>query len=101
MRSAARNKPPAGAIPSYGCRHADTSEQTVTAGHRSLGGTAGPHLGSRRMRVIRSLLHPEDLAELVGREYDIPTPVKGKLLGCGFNDSYLLTDADGGRRVLR
>lgn len=53
------------------------------------------------MRVIRSLLHPEDLAELVGREYDVPGPVKGKLLRCGFNDSYLLTDADGGRRVLR
>ncbi|GAB3426229.1 phosphotransferase enzyme family protein [Flindersiella endophytica] len=53
------------------------------------------------MRVIRSLPHPDDLAELVERDYHIPAPVKGKLLGSGFNDSYLMTDAGGGRRVLR
>lgn len=53
------------------------------------------------MRVIHSLPHPDDLAEVVEREYDLPSPVEGRLLGRGFNDSYLMTGADGERRVLR
>lgn len=53
------------------------------------------------MRVVHSLLHPDDLAQLVEREYPIPGPVKAKLLSRGFNDTYLITDAEGGRRVLR
>lgn len=53
------------------------------------------------MRVICSLLHPEDLAEVVGEAYDLPTPVTVRLLCRGFNDTYLLTDNAGGRRILR
>ncbi|MEQ4304958.1 phosphotransferase [Plantactinospora sp. B6F1] len=53
------------------------------------------------MRVTHSLLHAEDLAQLVEREYAIAAPVRVNLLNRGFNDTYLVTDADGGRRVLR
>lgn len=53
------------------------------------------------MRTVRSLLHPADLAELVGREYEIPPPVTARLLQRGFNDAYLIIDGDGVRRVLR
>ena len=53
------------------------------------------------MRTVRSLLHPVDLGELVGREYEIRPPVTAKLLQRGFNDAYLVTDGDGVRRVLR
>ncbi len=53
------------------------------------------------MRVTHSLLHPEDVAELVEREYTIAAPVKVGLLNRGFNDAYLVTDVEGGRRVLR
>lgn len=53
------------------------------------------------MRVIHSLLHAEDLAQLVAREYAIAAPVRVSLLRRGFNDTYLVTDAEGGRRVLR
>jgi Ser/Thr protein kinase RdoA (MazF antagonist) len=53
------------------------------------------------MRVTHSLLHVEDLAELVEREYPIAAPVRVSLLNRGFNDTYLVTGADGGRRVLR
>lgn len=52
-------------------------------------------------RVIRSLLHPDDLARLVEREYDVAAPVTARLLGSGFNDSYRVTDRDGDVRVLR
>src|SRR5215475_7815699 len=53
------------------------------------------------MRVTHSLLHVEDLAQLVEREYAIAAPVKVSLLNRGFNDSYLVTDVEHGRRVLR
>jgi Ser/Thr protein kinase RdoA (MazF antagonist) len=53
------------------------------------------------MRVTHSLLHTEDLAQLVEREYAIAAPVKVSLLNRGFNDTYLVTDVEGGRRVLR
>lgn len=53
------------------------------------------------MRVTHSLLHVDDLARLVEREYAIPAPVTVSLLNRGFNDSYLVTAADGARRVLR
>jgi len=53
------------------------------------------------MRVTHSLPHAEDLAQLVDREYAIAAPVKVSLLNRGFNDTYLVTDVDGGRRVLR
>ncbi|MGN9909873.1 phosphotransferase enzyme family protein [Phytohabitans sp. LJ34] len=53
------------------------------------------------MRVTHSLLHAGDLAQLVKREYAIAAPVKVSLLNRGFNDSYLVTDVEGGRRVLR
>ena len=35
------------------------------------------------------------------REYVIAAPVKVSLLNRGFNDTYLVTDVEGGRRVLR
>ncbi|GIH07900.1 homoserine kinase [Rhizocola hellebori] len=53
------------------------------------------------MRVTHSLLHTDDLARLVAREYAIAAPVKVSLLNRGFNDTYLVTDAEGERRVLR
>jgi Ser/Thr protein kinase RdoA (MazF antagonist) len=53
------------------------------------------------VRVIRSLIHPDDLARLVEREYDAATPVVARLLSRGFNDTYLIIDADRRRRVLR
>ncbi|WP_326554535.1 phosphotransferase enzyme family protein [Micromonospora sp. NBC_01813] len=53
------------------------------------------------MRVTHSLLHTGDLAQLVEREYAITAPVKVSLLKRGFNDTYLVTDVEGGRRVLR
>lgn len=53
------------------------------------------------MRVTHSLLHTEDLAQLVEREYAIAAPVTVSLLNRGFNDTYLVTDVGGGRRVLR
>lgn len=53
------------------------------------------------MRVTHSLLHTDDLADLLACEYAIAAPVKVSLLNRGFNDSYLVTDGDGGRRVLR
>lgn len=53
------------------------------------------------MRAIHSLLHPDDLARLVEREYALPAPVRVRLLRRGFNDTYLITAADGERRVLR
>jgi Ser/Thr protein kinase RdoA (MazF antagonist) len=53
------------------------------------------------MRTVRSLLHPVDLGELVGREYEIRPPVTATLLQRGFNDAYLITDGHGARRVLR
>lgn len=53
------------------------------------------------MRVTHSLLHTDDLAHLVEREYAIAGPVTVGLLNRGFNDTYLVTDAEGGRRVLR
>jgi Ser/Thr protein kinase RdoA (MazF antagonist) len=53
------------------------------------------------MRVTHSLLHADDLAQLVQREYAVAAPVKVSLLNRGFNDTYLVTDAEGGRRVLR
>jgi Ser/Thr protein kinase RdoA (MazF antagonist) len=53
------------------------------------------------MRVTHSLLHTEDLAQLVEREYAVLAPVTVNLLNRGFNDTYLVTDVDGGRRVLR
>ncbi len=65
------------------------------------GGTAGPLIGSLGMRVTHSLLHTDDLADLLVREYAIAAPVKVSLLNRGFNDTYLLTDVEGGRRVLR
>ncbi|MEE6309164.1 phosphotransferase [Plantactinospora veratri] len=51
--------------------------------------------------MTHSLLHAEDLAQLVEREYAIAAPVTVSLLNRGFNDTYLVTDAEGGRRVLR
>src|SRR5688572_12887472 len=62
---------------------------------------SGPHIGSLDMRTTHSLLHTDDLAQLVEREYAIAAPVKVSLLNRGFNDTYLVTDLDGGRRVLR
>lgn len=53
------------------------------------------------MRVTHSLPHTEDLAHLVAQEYTIAAPVKVSLLNRGFNDTYLVTDVEGGRRVLR
>jgi Ser/Thr protein kinase RdoA (MazF antagonist) len=53
------------------------------------------------MRVVHSLPHPDDLAELITREYDIAGPVTVSLLRRGFNDTYLVTDAAGDRQVLR
>jgi Ser/Thr protein kinase RdoA (MazF antagonist) len=53
------------------------------------------------MRVTHSLLHVDDLAHLVEREYAIAAPVKVGLLNRGFNDTYLVTDREGDRRVLR
>lgn len=53
------------------------------------------------MRVTHSLLHAEDLAQLVEREYAVAAPVRVSLLKRGFNDTYLVTDAAGDRRVLR
>lgn len=53
------------------------------------------------MRATHSLLHPDDLAQLVEREYAIAAPVTVSLLNRGFNDSYLVSDVNGGRRVLR
>ncbi|MEE6262799.1 phosphotransferase enzyme family protein [Plantactinospora sonchi] len=53
------------------------------------------------MRVTHSLLHAEDLAQLVEREYAVAAPVTVSLLNRGFNDTYLVTDVEGGRRVLR
>jgi Ser/Thr protein kinase RdoA (MazF antagonist) len=53
------------------------------------------------MRVTHSLLHAEDLAQLVEREYAVAAPVTVSLLNRGFNDTYLVTDVEGARRVLR
>jgi len=53
------------------------------------------------MRATHSLLHAEDLAQLVEREYAIASPVRVSLLNRGFNDTYLVIDVEGGRRVLR
>lgn len=53
------------------------------------------------MRVTHSLLHADDLAQLVEREYAIAAPVKVSLLNRGFSDTYLVTDVEGDRRVLR
>ncbi|GIE99446.1 phosphotransferase enzyme family protein [Paractinoplanes rishiriensis] len=53
------------------------------------------------MRVTHSLLHAEDLARRVEREYAVAAPVTVSLLNRGFNDTYLVVDAEGGRRVLR
>ncbi|MBQ1049679.1 phosphotransferase [Micromonospora sp. C51] len=53
------------------------------------------------MRVTHTLLHGEDLARLVQREYVVAPPVTVSLLKRGFNDTYLVTDVEGGRRVLR
>jgi len=53
------------------------------------------------MRATHSLLHAEDLAQLVEREYAVAAPVRVSLLNRGFNDTYLVTDVEGGRRVLR
>ncbi|MEO3927666.1 phosphotransferase [Micromonosporaceae bacterium B7E4] len=50
---------------------------------------------------MRVTLHAEDLAQLVEREYAIAAPVKVSLLNRGFNDTYLVTDVEGSRRVLR
>ncbi|GAA1039620.1 hypothetical protein GCM10009557_58760 [Virgisporangium ochraceum] len=58
-------------------------------------------VGSPDMRVTHSLLHTDDLARLLEREYAIVAPVTVSLLNRGFNDTYRVTDADGGRRVLR
>src|SRR5687767_4652032 len=62
---------------------------------------SGPHIGSLDMRVTHSLLHTDDLARLVEREYAIAAPVAVTLLDRGFNDTYLVTDVAGDRRVLR
>jgi Ser/Thr protein kinase RdoA (MazF antagonist) len=53
------------------------------------------------VRVISSLLHPDDLSRLVERDYDIAGPVVATLLRRGFNDTYLLVDRAGERRILR
>ncbi|GAA0952356.1 phosphotransferase enzyme family protein [Virgisporangium aurantiacum] len=53
------------------------------------------------MRVTHSLLHTDDLARLVEREYAIAAPVTVSLLNRGFNDTYLVTDVEGDRRALR
>lgn len=61
-------------------------------------------LGAERsptMRAFRSLLHPADLGLLVEREYEIEGPVEVLLLRSGFNDTYLVTEPSGDRRVLR
>src|SRR5262245_18591761 len=58
-------------------------------------------VGSLVMRVTHSLLHAQDLAQLVEREYAVAAPVTVSLLNRGFSDSYLVPDIDGGRRVLR
>jgi Ser/Thr protein kinase RdoA (MazF antagonist) len=65
------------------------------------GGPPGPHIGSRDMRVTHSLLHTDDLARLVEEQYAIAAPVTVRLLNRGFNDTYLVTDVEGDRRVLR
>lgn len=55
------------------------------------------------MRIVHSLLHPDDLADLIGKEYDFDQalPIDVRLLARGFNDSYLVTDSGGRRHVLR
>ncbi|HVX42288.1 MAG TPA: hypothetical protein VHC49_00285 [Mycobacteriales bacterium] len=53
------------------------------------------------MRTVRSLLHPDDLSELIEQQYQIATPVTTTLLQRGFNDAYLVTDGRGDRRMLR
>lgn len=53
------------------------------------------------MRVIHSLLHPDDLAGLVERDYALATPVTVQLVNRGFNDTYLVSDGQGVRRILR
>jgi Ser/Thr protein kinase RdoA (MazF antagonist) len=53
------------------------------------------------VRVTHSLLHTDDLARLVEREYALAGPVTVSLLNRGFNDTYLVTDIQGDRRVLR
>jgi Ser/Thr protein kinase RdoA (MazF antagonist) len=53
------------------------------------------------MRVVRSLLHPADLAHVVTEQYEIEPPVTASLLQRGFNDAYLMIGADRGRSVLR
>lgn len=53
------------------------------------------------MRVTHSLLHAEDLVQLVEREYAVAAPVTVSLLNRGFNDTYLATDVEGAHRVLR
>ena len=53
------------------------------------------------MRAVHSLLHRDDLARLVEAEYDVDAPVAVRLLRRGFNDTYLVTEATGARRVLR
>ena len=54
-----------------------------------------------RVRAVRSLLHPDDLARLVAEEYAVATPVTVALLRLGFNDTYVVTDAAGERLALR
>lgn len=53
------------------------------------------------MRVIHSILNPDDLASLVGLEYEIPAPVAATLLRRGFNDTYRARDAVGRLYALR
>lgn len=53
------------------------------------------------MRVIHSLLHADDIARLVEREYSVTLPVTATLLSRGFNDTYLVADSEGGHCVLR
>ena len=54
-----------------------------------------------RVRAVRSLLHPDDLARRVAQEYAVATPVTVALLRLGFNDTYVVTDAAGERLALR
>ncbi|WP_422772197.1 phosphotransferase enzyme family protein [Plantactinospora sp. WMMC1484] len=51
--------------------------------------------------MIHSLLDADDLARLVEWEYAVAAPVRVSLLNRGFNDTYLVTDVEGDRRVLR
>jgi Ser/Thr protein kinase RdoA (MazF antagonist) len=53
------------------------------------------------VRVVRSLLHPDDLARLGEREYDIAAPATARLLRHGFNDTYLVSDHTAEHRILR